>query len=155
MMAEADLNSVAARGAAIVDQARLWIGTPYLHQASRRGAGTDCLGLLRGVWRELRGTEPEAVPPYTPDWADTAGAEDLLGAARRNLHEIDRGAAVPGDVLVLRMVEGGPAKHVGILAATPAGHATLIHAYSGHGVVESSLTPAWSRRVAGAFRFPS
>ena len=35
-----------------------------------------------------------------------------------------------------------------------AGDATLIHAYSGHGVVESPLTPAWARRIAGVFRFP-
>lgn len=33
----------------IVARARAWIGTPYEHQASCRGAGTDCLGLLRGL----------------------------------------------------------------------------------------------------------
>ncbi len=49
--------------AAIVVTARLWIGTPYLHQASLRGIGCDCLGLLRGVWRDLYGPEPEAPPP--------------------------------------------------------------------------------------------
>ena len=52
------------------------------------------------------------------------------------------------------MREGGVAKHVGVLALSPLGHPTLIHAYSGHGVVESPLTPAWSRRIAGIFRFP-
>ena len=50
-----------------VEIARGWLGTPYLHQASVRGAGADCLGLVRGVWRELCGVEPVAVPPYTPD----------------------------------------------------------------------------------------
>jgi hypothetical protein len=43
---------------------------------------------------------------------------------------------------------------VGVLARSQAGHETLIHAYSGHGVVESPLTPAWSRRIAAVFRFP-
>ncbi|NCO16648.1 MAG: peptidase, partial [Alphaproteobacteria bacterium] len=47
--------------ARIVAEARRWIGTPYVHQSSARGAGTDCLGLLRGVWRALYGVEPEAV----------------------------------------------------------------------------------------------
>ena len=28
-----------------------WIGTPYRHQASLKGVGCDCLGLVRGVWR--------------------------------------------------------------------------------------------------------
>src|SRR3989338_4143365 len=49
---------------AIVAAARSWIGTPYRHQASLKGAGCDCLGLVRGVWRELYGDEPEAPPPY-------------------------------------------------------------------------------------------
>jgi NlpC/P60 family putative phage cell wall peptidase len=144
----------ASRADAIVARARAWIGTPYRHQASCRGAGTDCLGLLRGVWRETLGPEPEAVPGYTADWSDTGRTEDLLDAARRNLAEIARSEMRPGDVLVLRMRETGVAKHVGILGASPSGAATLIHAYSGRGVVESSLTPVWARRIAGVFRFP-
>jgi hypothetical protein len=57
-------------------------------------------------------------------------------------------------VAVLRMSEAGVAKHVGILARSALGHPTLIHAYSGHGVVESPLTPAWARRIVAVFRFP-
>jgi NlpC/P60 family putative phage cell wall peptidase len=139
---------------AIVARARGWIGTPYEHQSSCRGAGTDCLGLLRGLWREILGDEPEVVPAYTADWSETGQAEDLLAVARRHLRPIERADAAPGDVLVLRMRESGPAKHVGVLARAAGGYDTLIHAYSGHGVVESPLTPAWSRRIAGAFRFP-
>ncbi len=63
--------------AAAVAAARAWIGTPYVHQASVKGVGCDCLGLLRGVWRELRGAEPLAVPNYSPDWAEATGAETL------------------------------------------------------------------------------
>ena len=48
------------RRAEIVRAARSWIGTPYRHQASLKGVGCDCLGLLRGVWREVVGAEPEA-----------------------------------------------------------------------------------------------
>jgi len=44
-----------------VREARRWIGTPYVHQACCRGAGTDCLGLIRGVWVALYGREPEPV----------------------------------------------------------------------------------------------
>lgn len=153
-MAKADPNETCALGAEVVACARGWIGTPYRHQASRRGAGTDCLGLLRGVWREIKGAEPEVVPAYTADWSDSRGGEDLLGAARRNFLEVPREGAEAGDVLVLRMTDFGVAKHVGILARASAGHETLIHAYSGHGVVESTLTPPWKRRVAAVFRFP-
>lgn len=144
----------ADRADEIVALARSWIGTPYRHQASCRGAGTDCLGLLRGVWRETVGPEPEAVPGYTADWSEATGSEDLLAGARRNLAEVERAKMREGDVLVLRMRDNAVAKHVGILAASPGGTPTLIHAYSGHGVVESPLTPAWCRRIAGVFRFP-
>ena len=143
-----------ASGAAIVARARAWIGTPYRHQASCRGAGTDCLGLLRGLWRETIGAEPEAVPAYAADWSEAGRSEDLLAAAARHLEPIEMATAAPGDVLVLRMRDGGLAKHVGILARSGRGDPTLIHAYSGRGVVESPLTPAWARRIAGAFRFP-
>ena len=68
--------------AAIVSEARRWLGTPYRHQASVMGVGADCLGLLRGVWRALIGAEPEKAPPYTPDWAEARGADDLMDAAR-------------------------------------------------------------------------
>jgi hypothetical protein len=45
------------------------------------------------------------------------------------------------------------AKHLGIL--TEAGAAPrFIHAYSGHGVVENSLSAPWRRRIVAAFAFP-
>lgn len=138
----------------IVARARSWIGTPYEHQASCRGAGTDCLGLLRGLWRERYSDEPEVVPAYTPDWSEASGEEQLLQAAARHLIPIGFGTQQPGDVLVMRMRDGGVAKHVGILAFSASGFPTIIHAYSGHGVVESPLTPVWSSRIAGIFRFP-
>jgi NlpC/P60 family putative phage cell wall peptidase len=137
----------------LVQRARRWIGTPYQHQASCRGAGTDCLGLVRGLWREVFGEEPEAVPPYSPDWADTDGAGMLVAAASRYLDPVALEAVEVGDIVLMRMRDNGPIRHVGILAHRD-GHVTFIHAYSGHGVVESVLTPAWTRRLAAAFRFP-
>jgi NlpC/P60 family putative phage cell wall peptidase len=38
----------------IVAETRAWLGTPYRHQASLKGVGCDCLGLVRGVWRAIR-----------------------------------------------------------------------------------------------------
>lgn len=137
----------------IVAEARRWIGTPYLHQASLRGAGTDCLGLLRGVWRAVIGVEPMPVPSYTMDWSEPTGEEAMLHSARRWLEELPDGASEPGDVLLFRMRQGCVAKHVGIVAET-GDHPTFIHAYTGHGVVESALSAPWARRVAGRFAFP-
>ncbi|WP_347313118.1 NlpC/P60 family protein [Defluviimonas sp. SAOS-178_SWC] len=145
---------MSATGLRAVSVAREWIGTPYLHQASAMGAGTDCLGLLRGIWRELYGAEPEPVPAYTQDWSEAEGAERLWLAACRHLQICDsRSALRPGEVLLFRMRAGSVAKHLG-LAAESGGRTTFIHAYSGHGVVESPLSTPWARRVVARFEFP-
>lgn len=137
----------------IVVAARDWIGTPYRHQAARKGAGADCLGLLRGVWREVLGQEPEEVPAYSWDWSEPQGDERLWAAARRHLREADLADEAPGDVLLFRMRQGSVAKHLGLVGDI-GDAATFIHAYTGHGVVESPLTAPWRRRIVARFKFP-
>jgi NlpC/P60 family putative phage cell wall peptidase len=136
--------------AGIIAEARSWLGTPYQHQASLKGVGCDCLGLVRGVWRATVGEEPEPVPPYRPDWAELGGEERLLGAAQRWLHEVRIEAAQPGDVLLFRMDGGALVKHAAILSAPD----RMVHAYWGRTVVESALGPWWRSRAAAGFRFP-
>ena len=104
---------------AIVATARAWIGTPYHHQACVKGKGCDCLGLIRAVWRELYGPEPEALPAYTRDWGDATGSEPLIAAACKHLTRLDdANDARSGDVLVFRMKDMGVAKHAGILVCS-------------------------------------
>jgi NlpC/P60 family putative phage cell wall peptidase len=134
----------------IVSAARRWIGTPYLHQASLLHIGCDCLGLVRGVWRETVGEEPETAPPYTPDWAEALGLETLLDAANRHFAQVSLGDCRAGDVLVFRFRDHLPAKHLGI--ATPGKH--MVHAHSGACVSEVAIGPHWRKRLAGAFAFP-
>jgi len=129
----------AARLAALTE-ARRWLGTPYVHQASAIGAGADCLGVLRGVWRALYGPEPERAPDYRADWAEMQGGEHLLAALARWLDPLPVAAAQAGDVLLWRMRRAGPAKHAAIISANfPA--MRVIHAYSGHAVVETAPPP--------------
>jgi len=134
----------------ILSAAHDWIDTPYQHQASVKGAGTDCLGLIRGIWREIYGQEPLTVPAYTPDWAESLGQETLLTAAKSCLSPIDKAAMRPGDVLLFRMAPNVPCKHIAILSAPD----RIIHAYWGRAVVESYLVPYWTRRHAFTFSFP-
>ena len=135
----------------IVTIARTWLGTPYHHQASLKGAGTDCIGLVRGVWRELYGAEPQALPAYTRDWAEAHGRETLLESARRHLVELPPAEAQPGDILIFRWRRTAPAKHCAILSTPTA----MIHALEGAPVSEVSLSPWWRRHLAGAFMFPA
>ena len=135
----------------IIVDARDWLGTPYHDQASLKGVGCDCLGLARGVWRELVGDEPFPIPPYSRDWGETGTREVLAEGARRMMIEVAPAEAGPGALVLFRMRPGAIAKHVGILT-TPS---RFIHAYERLGVIEEPLTPAWQRRIAFAFLFPS
>jgi NlpC/P60 family putative phage cell wall peptidase len=134
----------------IIAAARGWVGTPYRHQASLKGVGCDCLGLIRGVWRGLYGDEPETAPAYSSDWAEAGGAETLAEAARRQMQEIAIAEAGAGDVLLFRWRNHLPAKHAGLLVS----EACMIHAQEGAAVAEVSLSNWWRRRMAFAFRFP-
>ena len=134
----------------IVAETRDWIGTPYRHQASLKGVGCDCLGLVRGVWRGVIGDEPERAPAYAPDWAEAGGVETLAAAAARHLIAIDRDAFQQGDVLLFRWRDRLPAKHAAIVTAPD----KIVHAHDGAAVAEVALAPWWRRRIAYAFRFP-
>jgi len=135
----------------VLAEARRWIGTPYHHQASTLGAGCDCVGLIRGVWRAIYGAEPEALPPYTADWGDTTSRETVLEVARRHLHPLPVRLAGPGDVVVFRIRDGRIAKHAGILSDND----MFIHSWDGAKVVcEVSLSDWWRERIVAAFAYP-
>jgi NlpC/P60 family putative phage cell wall peptidase len=154
-MAETRALADPARVVAIAER---WLGTPYIHQASGRGLGTDCLGLARGIWRDLHGAEPVAPPPYTRDWGESSGREVMWEAAQAFLIEIPVGAAKPGALILFRMVATAPAKHCGILVPelTPGGtdQLALIHARETTGVTREPFTLPWRRRAVAAFLFP-
>jgi NlpC/P60 family putative phage cell wall peptidase len=136
----------------VVDIARSWIGTPYHHQASLKRVGTDCFGLIRGVWRELYGVgdDPEKMPPYSWDWAEAKDEETMLLAARRHLIEVPIEAAGAGDVMLFRYRDGYNAKHSAVLT----GGGRMVHAAQGAATCEVHLGDWWLRHAAGAFMFP-
>ena len=137
------------RRAEIVAAARDWLGTPYRHQAATLGAGCDCLGLLRGVWRSLYGDEPLALRAYRADWRDARHADELRAAAERLLWRAGD-EALAGQVVLFRLGRSVAPKHCGILVAA----GRFIHAQEGLGVIEANLGEGWRRRVAGRFEFP-
>lgn len=160
---DADTRSVDCSSASpdrVVSIARNWLGTPYHHQASVRLVGADCLGLVRGVWRELYGREAAQMPAYASDWAEATGQETLLEAAQAHLKaraqtsDTVRGqlscSVGAGDVVVFRHQPGLVAKHIGIATSTE----HFIHAIEGRVACEVRLGRWWARRIAGVFQFP-
>jgi NlpC/P60 family putative phage cell wall peptidase len=134
----------------VIAAARAWLGTPYHDQASLRGVGCDCLGLARGVWREIVGPEPFPIPPYSRDWGETGPREVLAEGAGAMMIGVSPAEAGPGALVLFRMKPRAIAKHVGIVTTPDA----FLHAYERLGVIEEPLTPSWRRRIAFAFLFP-
>jgi NlpC/P60 family putative phage cell wall peptidase len=136
---------------AIIEEARSWIGTPYLHQAALKSVGCDCIGLVRGVWRAMIGEEPETLPAYSPDWAEVDGFETLLEAGSRHFQTVADNKFQPGDVLIFRWRPRLPAKHCGIMVSSQ----TMVHAYQSAGLVCESPVAHWvPQKLVAAFAFP-
>ncbi|MBB4051044.1 NlpC/P60 family putative phage cell wall peptidase [Devosia subaequoris] len=134
----------------VVRAAQAWLGTPYRHQASALGAGCDCLGLLRGVWRTLYGDEPVLVPPYRMDRRGQERDPALRLAAERFLIAVE-GPAQAGQAVLFRLGGTAEPRHCGILIAP----GRFIHAQEHLGVIEANLTSGWAKRVSGRYRFPA
>lgn len=139
----------ACAGDAVAAEALAWLGTPYRHQASLRGAGADCLGLVRGIWRAVHGSEAEPMPAYGPDWRDGDGTT-LEAAARRHLIAV-AGPPETGDVVLFAMLRHRPARHCGVMV----GATRFVHAQEHAGVIAVEMTQGWRRRIACVFRIPA
>jgi len=129
--------------------ARAWLGTPYRHQASTLGAGCDCLGLVRGVWRALYAEEPAPLPHYSADWR-RAPASGLVEVAEALLRRAE-GEPEAGQLVLFRLGRTPVPRHCGIMVEDD----RFIHAQEGLGVVEANLGESWRKRVAGTFVFPA
>lgn len=134
----------------VVSEALSWIGTPFHHQASVKGVGADCLGLVRGVWRQLNGHEPFSIPAYTQTWDEVEKSEVLWSGLAKTLVSDPEIKTCAGHVLLFRMRLNSVARHVGI--SSKSGRC-FVHSYHGQGVVESALTQSWQRRIVASFSF--
>lgn len=150
----------------IVEAARGWLGTPYVHQArGPKGAegGTDCVGLLIGVAVEL-GLIEEGYDPTGYSW-ETDGSQLRLELSKWAepiaLVSEPEGAEFwfeiirPGDIAVFRVT--GLPQHTGFLSEIDYGvsgtYPGLIHAYNpARKVVEHTLSDRWLRRMIELWR---
>lgn len=133
----------------VVEVARDWVGTPYRHQSATKGAGCDCLGLIVGVWRELFGERKLELPPYSSSWRDKTHAARLHALAETHLVRLEETNLKSGQVVLLQMHNGLPAKHCAILSASD----RFIHAQERIGVVEVPISNWWRRRIVAQFEF--
>lgn len=136
----------------VVQIAKSWLGTPYRHQASVKSQGCDCIGLIRGIYREFYNLEidPQDIPPYQPTWYEVDQKDPLITIGKKYLIEKEVSSVQRGDILIFRMSSTASAKHCSVLSSMD----TMIHAVNGRGVFEVSLSSHWWKRVVSVFAFP-
>lgn len=134
----------------VVKEAAEWLGTAWQHQTSLKQVACDCVGLVRGVYREVSGIDVSIDEDYPASWHLFRQEERLYEEAKRHMKEISLADALPGDILIFGFYHH-PASHAGILIAPD----RFIHSYQDIGsVIETRLDEAWRKRLRFTFRYP-
>lgn len=137
---------------AIAHEARQWIGTRYHHQASLKGVGTDCIGLVAGVAAACGVPEAREFlsSPSLRCYGPTPDPEQLMAGASRFLRKIAIWEARTGDILIFKFrIEP---QHFAIISRDDPQY--IVHAYAqARRAVENRLDDIWRARILHAFRF--
>src|SRR5688572_12541928 len=126
----------------VVDEARSWVGVPFLHQGRSR-SGVDCVGLILQVLQDLGCiTDDFKRPSY--------GRLPNQGHLERQISEY----CLPLDQLIPGALIGvqwhGDAAHVAIYTGD-----NIIHAYEKRKqVVEHGFRGKWLERIKGVWALP-
>lgn len=129
---------------AVVEKAREYLGTPFVHQGRLKGVGVDCVGLLTGVARELGISQRD-----DRTYARQPDGEKLLRVLREEMDEVPLEEARPGDVAVFWISRRTRRpQHIAILSDVG-----MIHTYADVGRVVETNVGRWRRRTCAVFRF--
>lgn len=125
--------------AAVIEEAKTWIGTPHHHRAMVKGAGVDCAMFPLAVYRAAvpHRIAPVAVPEYPADWhlhRDIGLYRQIVSGVAR---EITPEAVLPGDFVLYRF---GRVESHGAIVVSPG---LIIHSYIGDGVVYQEAGQDW------------
>lgn len=134
----------------VIAEARSWMGTPWQHQASLKGVGTDCKGLLTGIARSLEIPHKDVIA-----YGMLPNPDMLIAAVEENCGPpIPANEMLSGDILIFRMVK--VEQHFGLLTSLEP--RMFVHAWARQPifkVVENSLDDRfWLPRLLAVYRFP-
>jgi NlpC/P60 family putative phage cell wall peptidase len=104
----------------IIAEAREWVGTPFHWQASVKGVGCDCKGLVWGVARELGLPEAETIYAKVADYGKRVPVKLLQEGMAAVFDRVEE--PQPGDVLLLKL------RNVPMHLAIVTGPDTAVHA---------------------------
>ena len=114
------MNELAQR---VITIAESWIGTPYHHMGTVRGAGCDCATLLWCVYSQAQGIQLEPIPYYPIDWHMHRSQEIYMTFVRKYAVELcPTDDPKPADIMLFQY--GRAYSHGAIVVDWP----TIIHA---------------------------
>ncbi len=93
---------------AVVEEAKTWIGTPFVHQAKLKGVGVDCCTLLSAVYERFSGSVVE-LPHYDIQWNLHDDNQTYLKAILKECVEVSpwlHEEFVPGEYSLSRSSRG-------------------------------------------------
>lgn len=130
------------RRAAILAEARSWLGTPFHHRARIKGSGVDCAQLVIAVYAAVGLIEDFQPDNYPPDWHLHRSAERFLAYVVDRARQVEQ--PQPGDLVLMQF--GRCYSHGAIWVDA----STCIHAFVGRGVELGDLAE-WRRRPKAYF----
>ncbi len=134
--------------AAVVQEARALLGTPYVHQHRRAGEGVDCAGVITLVGRTLGLSTFDVI-----NYERHPEGIRLLQLCDEHMTRIGVAEIQAGDAIVMRITR--LPQHVGIVVDYLDGGLSMIHADNKVGrVVETPLDARWLARICAAYRLP-
>lgn len=114
--------------AAVLEEARAWLSTPFHHGARLQGVGVDCAQFLIACYVGRGIVAPFDPGFYSIDWFLHEEGERFRGWIERSCVAVK--TAVPGDIMLFRY---GRAESHGAIYL---GDDRVIHAFRGRGVIE-------------------
>jgi NlpC/P60 family putative phage cell wall peptidase len=123
-------NDSAAARAAIIKEARTWLGTPFKHATGIKRVGCDCVFLCLRTMQARRLAPLDFDPrPYPRDWYMHKTEELILKGLSVHARQITEEEATTGDIAVYRI--GHTASHLAIIVDAR----YIIHAYAPQKIV--------------------
>lgn len=135
--------------AAIVAEAKRWIGTPFHWQAAKRGVGCDCKGLVVGVGKAVGLPEADDLACSIHDYGMVVDEALLRATLERLLRRVE--TPRPGDVMLMPVGSPLKAQHLGLFI----GDGRMVHCYQAGPECVISVPIGRSRPIDSYWTWPS
>lgn len=139
----------------VVECARSWVGTKFVHQASVKGQGADCAGLVRGVMVEAGAFPPDYKRLLPRDLLAYARSPDgsMKSVCDSFFEQIE--TPQPGDIGLFKWFKFP--QHLGFFGDYLHGGLSLIQALGPtkpNRVIENGFDASWNSRLVAVYRIP-